>query len=313
LSKGWLDIDSDIVDFLKISYPKNEIILIGCRIGKYLSYECCEYNVIVLDASRRNKFGIKEKSLLLHLNKKKLEISFYDTDTFKNSNFVFLDYINLTNAFFKSDAENFVENKKRFNKTNIKLFTKRNLLKQALDIVQINKEISLGKLDENLSSFYSKIISFQIVELLLQLYLNEIPSPSHLKYQINTIRESSLKIREPLELLLDILDIDQSNVSSIERSIKSLLFFIKNNKSNNLSLDLLNAKLDYFKKKSMYVDADLLIHCFIKNQYFDKNYIKSYNKILKHILNIKNKDMVFISKELELIFKILKNLIENSY
>jgi hypothetical protein len=183
----------------------------------------------------------------------------------------------------------------------------------ALENIQINKELSIGTIDQNLSSFYTKMLTFEMLELMILLYLNEIPSPSHLKYQINAIRESNLKNKEDADLLLDILDIDQSNISSVERSMKSLIFLLKVVKIRSLNLELLSTKLDYFKKKSMYVDANLLIHSFIKNQSFEKNYIKNYIKILKYILNIKNKDKIFISKELESIFDIIKNWIENSY
>ncbi|HEX5519638.1 MAG TPA: hypothetical protein VFX18_04290 [Candidatus Nitrosocosmicus sp.] len=314
MSDGWLAVYGDIIDYLKHSYPKYESILIGCRIGKYVSYDCCEYNIIVLRSNDNNKTVNKEKSLVSHFNKKKLVISFIDTEKFiKSCDSVFLNYVSLTNVFFKNNQENYFEKKIRYNQINLKLFVKRKLFALALENIQINKEISIGTIDQYLSSFYTKMLSFEMLELMIQLYLNEMPSPSHLKYQINAIRESNIKNKEDADILLDILDIDQSNISSVERSMRSLIFLLKVGKISSLNLELLSTKLDYFKKKSMYVDANLLIHSFIKNQYFEKSYIKNYVKILKYILNIKNKDKIFISKELESIFDIIKNWIENSY
>ncbi|MGN6346152.1 MAG: hypothetical protein ACTHME_00460 [Candidatus Nitrosocosmicus sp.] len=314
MSDDRLSVYSDIIDYLNYSYPKYESILIGCKIGKYVSYDCCEYNIIALRSNDNNKTVNKEKSLVSHFNKKKLVISFIDPEKFiKSSNSVFLNYVSLTNVFFKNNQENYFEKKIRYNQINMKLFVKRKLFALALENIQINKELSIGTIDQNLSSFYTQMLSFEMLELMIQLYLNEIPSPSHLKYQINAIRESNLKNKEDVDILLDILDIDQSNISSVERSMKSLIFLLKVVKISRLNLELLSTKLDYFKKKSMYVDANLLIHSFIKNQSFEKSYIKNYVKILKYILNIKNKDKIFISKELESIFDIIKNWIENSY
>lgn len=309
----FVEIDENIITFLNTLYPKNESILIGCRGGKYHSYNCCEYNIIVL-LHDGNKLNSREtRRQLLQFNEKKLKLLFYDRENFiKNSDILFLDYVPLTNIYFKSNQKNYFELKKCCNNLNIKLLIKRKLFKLALDCVQINKDISNGKIEQNLSSFYVQMISFYILELMIQLYLNEIPSPSHLKYQINFIKGINSKIKETVDILLDVLEIDQSNISSIERSIKYLVFLIKTN-LNNFDLDLLLDKLEYFKKKSMYVDANLLIHSFILNQAFDKSYINSYSKTLKNILNIKNKDEIFISKELQIIFNILKNLIANSY
>ena len=63
----------------------------------------------------------------------------------------------------------------------------------------------------------------------------------------------------------------------------------------------------------MYVDGNLLIHSFIKNNYFNNDYIQKYNKLLNHVLDIPYKDELKLFKELELLFNIIKNLIRNSY
>jgi hypothetical protein len=63
----------------------------------------------------------------------------------------------------------------------------------------------------------------------------------------------------------------------------------------------------------MYVDGNLLIHSFIKNHYFNNDYVQNYNKLLNYILDIPNKDEIKLIKELELLFNIIKNLFRNSY
>ena len=51
-----------IVDFLKTSYPENESVLVGCRASPGTPYECCEYDVIVLNVNGENSSSKSSKS-----------------------------------------------------------------------------------------------------------------------------------------------------------------------------------------------------------------------------------------------------------
>ena len=91
------------------------------------------------------------------------------------------------------------------------------------------------------------------------------------------------------------------------------MFLLEHNNCHHLEIESFKAKLNFFRTKSMYVDANLLIHSFIKRQNFSKNYINSYNRLLNFILDIQNKEKTTLLKELDLLFNTIKNFIKNSY
>jgi hypothetical protein len=306
----------DIIDFLKLSYPADESILIGCRAESGNSYECCEYDIIVLASNKNENDNIfrKEKFDFFQISDKKLKIRFCNKDDFiHNKAIAFQTCINLTNPVLKNSSDNFFRKKIEYSKKNFKILTKRNLLQFALDCTNINKIALKDSSSQSLSSYYVNMMSFNVLELLIQLFANKNPSPSHLKYQINTIKEISSKIKEHVDIISEYLALDRSNVSTITRSEKSLFFLLNHNKCHKLEIEFFKNKLQYFKKKSMYVDANLLIHSFLKKENFNINYIKNYNKLLNYILDIPNKETIIILKELNHLFNIINNFIKNSY
>ncbi len=306
----------DVIDFLKLSYPDGEGILIGCRAESCNSYECCEYDIIVFE-SKKNEYDDaikKNKYNFFQVQKKKLKVFLFDKENFIHNKEIHLQkYIILTNSIFKRNLVNFFEKKKNYDQKNFKILTKRKLLQFTLDWTTIHKQILNDSSSQNLSLYYLNMLSFNILELFVQLFSNKIPSPSHLKYQINTIKEINPKIKEQIDTLSGYLELDRSNVSTITRSEKSLISLFNNNTCHNLEIEIFYSKLRYFKTKSMYVDANLLIHSFLKKQNFDINYIRNYNKLLNYILDIQSKDTILVLKELDLLFNVVKNFVKNSY
>ena len=238
----------------------------------------------------------------------------YNKENFiQNTELNFQDYINLTNSFFKSNVKDYFKEKKYYNQKNFRILTKRKLIQFALDCTAISKQILNDTLNQNLSSFYLKMLSFNALEVLIQLFHNSHPSPSHLKYQMNAIRDNNPKIKYHVDLVSEYLQLERSNISTINRSEKSIMFLLEQNNCHHLEIESFKAKLNFFRTKSMYVDANLLIHSFIKRQNFSKNYINNYNKLLNFILDIQNKEKITLLKELDLLFNTIKNFIKNSY
>jgi hypothetical protein len=306
----------DIIDFLKLSYHADESILIGCRAESGNSYECCEYDIIVLESNKDENDNIfkKNKFDFFQISDKKLKIYFCNKDNFIcNKAIDFQNYINLTNSILKNNSLNYFKKKMEYSKKNFKILMKRKLLQFSLDCTKINKQILKDFSSQSLSSYHVNMMSFNVLELLIQLFLNKNPSPSHIKYQINTIKEINSKIKEQVDIISEYLALDRSNVSTITRSEKSLFFLLNHNKCHKLEIEFFKNKLQYFKKKSMYVDANLLIHSFLKKENFNINYIKNYNKLLNYILDIPNKETIIILKELNHLFNIINNFIKNSY
>lgn len=313
---------NDIIDFLKISYPENESILVGCRAETSISYECCEYDIIVLQ-KELEKGGIKKSKKnykICKVNEKTLEIYFLNKEELIiNPEINFKNYTNLTNSVFKSNSENDFERKRHYVKENFNTITKRKSLKFALDCTKVKKLVINGTLDQRLSSLYLKMMAFDVLELFIQMFHSDSPRPTHLKYQVNQIKENNLRIKESIDIVLDYLQLERSNISTITRSEKSLFFLLYHTKRldhhmhNHKVSEMLSSKLNYFKNQSMYVDANLLIHGFIRRQNLDANYIINYNRLLNQILDIQLKEKTILLKEIETLFNINKSLIKNVY
>jgi hypothetical protein len=309
-----------IVDFLRTSYPENECVLVGCRAGAGTPYECCEYDVIVLNVNGENSSSSgtakkdKKKHEIYHIADKRLEVFFSDKESFfQNKDVDFLDYINLTNSTLKSNLEALFEKKKCYNQKNIGILTKRRSMQFALCCTKINKQMLRNAFNSNWCSVYLKMMSFRLLELMIQLFNNEIPKPTHLKYQMNSMKEKNTKIKEHIDTLSEYLELDRSNVSTVTRSEKSLIFLLNHAKRHGNEVELFETKVDFFKKKSMYVDANLLVHSYVKRHNLDENYINDYCKIMNSVLDIQVKEKTVLSKELEVLFNINKSIVKNNY
>ena len=310
------EIDS-IVDFLKTSYPENERILVGCRAGPGIPYDCCEYDIIVLNANgERHNAEKKDKKKygFYQLANNKLEIFFLNKESFfQNKNVDFLNYVSLTDSALKSNVDALFERKKCYNQKNIGILTKRKAMQFALGCTKITKQMLRNAFNSNLGSIYLKIMSFSLLELLIQLFDNEIPKPAHLKYQMNSLKEKNVKTKEHVDTLSEYLELDRSNVSTIRRSEKSLSFLLKHSKRHSHEVELFETKVNFFKEKSMYVDANLLVQSYMKRHISDENYIINYSKIMNHILDIQIKEKTILLKEMEVLFNINKSIVKNNY
>lgn len=252
------------------------------------------------------------------VNEKTLEIYFLDKEELiYNADIDFRNYVEVTNSVFKSNSENDFNRQRHYNKENLKTIAKRKSLKFALDCTKVSKLIINGTLDQRLASLYLKTMSFNVLELLIRSFHKDNPRPTHLKYQLNQIKENDIRIKESIDIVLDYLQLERSNISTITRSEKSLFFLLNHTKHLNHHMhnqkvsEMLSSKLNYFKNQSMYVDANLLIHSFIGRQNLDANYIKNYNRLLNQVLDIQMKEKTILLKEIETLFDITKSLIKN--
>jgi hypothetical protein len=315
-----------VVDFLKTSYPENESVLVGCRASPGTPYECCEYDVIVLNVNGENSSSSSSNSNSTAQKKykknhdfhqiadKKLEVFFLDKESlFQDKDVDFLDYVNLTKSALKGNLGVLLEEKKSYNQKNIGILSKRRSMQFALFCTKINKQMLRNAFNSNLCSVYLKMMSFRLLELLIQLFNNEIPKPTHLKYQMNSVREKNTKTKEHIDTLSEYLELDRSNVSTVTRSEKSLIFLLNHAKRHSNEVELFESKVNFFKKKSMYVDANLLVHSYVKRHSFDENYVNDYSRIMNPILDVQVKEKTVLLKELEVLFSINKSAVKNNY
>ncbi len=301
----------DLTEFLQEQFPDSEGILVGCKIDTTTaSYECCEYDIILFKDS---PLCDNEKNLdLINFNNKILEIRWFNYDqisTNKTINFLNFELLN-KNSGLKSKMDETFTTRKDYNIKNLPMEIRKKAILNALKCNNVFKLLERENINTNLILFNLKILNINIIELFIQYLLKENPKPSHLKYQITCIKQLNFKIKEQIDILLDCLHIERSNISSITRSERALFFLLGN---NNPEIRLALEKIRYLKTKSKYVDAYLLIHSVIKNQNYDNSYIKNYNKILNYVLDTQNKDKNILIKECKLLFEINKSFIKNFY
>jgi aminoglycoside/choline kinase family phosphotransferase len=130
---------------------------------------------------------------------------------------------------------------------------------------------------------------------------------------MKSMKEKNTKIKEHIDTLSEYLELDRSNVSTVTRSEKSLIFLLNHAKRPSSEVELFETKVNFFKKKSMYVDANLLVHSYVKRHSFDENYVNDYSRIMNPILDVQVKEKTVLLKELEVLFSINKSAVKNNY
>ena len=307
--------DKEHISYLLGSkFPGLDSILIGCHADNgIVPHECCEYDIITLHDKNmplHQDLVHKKGPILVRNNESIYEISILSVQEFiENSNINYAKFVQFPSQILRSNIVNhFVDKCNKYHKSfNFNLKT--NTIRNICEITNLHNLLSSEIVDEKFISFQLKMISLKTLKIIIQYHLNSEDRPSHLKYQINLVKQNeNLKTREHIDLLLEYIGTDRANISTLTRSEKSLRFLIRgeNMSSNSILLD----KLDFFKKRSMYVDGVLLISNFILDRTFDNDQlIKKYNKLLNLITDIQIKEKITMLKEVNLLLEINKNLI----
>lgn len=303
-----------IRSFIESDHPSSHAIIIGCKANnKINSYKCCEYDIIVV---KNMLSDIKNKRIIEIKNLEDLTLEIYIFSEYEFSiksdyNFWFNDYIDLSRDIFRNNKTNLFYRKKEEFIRHYKSHVKHNSIKNAINLTNLKFQLEKEKIDENFCNILLKMMTMSVLEIYIMGLLKDNPKPSHLKYQINTLRENNYNQRENVDTLLNFLNLERSNVSTLTRSISSLEFFRR--KFTTDKLDLLLSKLNYFSKNSMYADGYLLINQFINSQNFNSYDIKNYRKIINYCIDVSNKEKITMLKEAEILFNINKSFINNNY
>lgn len=298
---------------IQSNFPNNDAFIIGCRADNRInSFECCEYDIIVVknglaDIKNMTNYLIKDINGLI------LEILILNENEFINyyNNLWLYESVPLDKSIFSSNKTKYLYYKReqldKFRKSAIKY----NSLQNAISLTKFKIMLQKGEINETFCSLLLKTMTITTLETYIMSILNDYPKPSHLKYQINMIKEKNLKERENIDKLLLYVSLERSNISTLTRSINSLEFFRQ--KITTGQLDLLLRKLAFFAKKSMYADGYLLVNHFITTQNFSFIELESYNKLLNYCMDVSNKEKITMLKEAEILFNINKNFINNNY
>ncbi|TVP40209.1 hypothetical protein [Candidatus Nitrosocosmicus arcticus] len=294
-------------------FPELDSILIGCHAdNRIIPHECCEYDLISIydDTILFHEYwASKKKSNVLQNSNKFYEVLVLSSQEFiKNPDIKYTNFVQFPGHVLKSNTVNhFHEKCDRYHKS-FNFMIKTNIINNICEITNMHSLLSSESVDERFISFQLKMISLKTLKIFINFYLNMEDRPSHLKYQINLVKQNeNLKTREHVDLLLEYIGSNRANISSLTRSEKSLSFLIRNEDITNNKI-LFN-KLDFFKRKSMYVDGILLINNFILERVYDNQFVQKYNKLLNHVTDIQTKEKITMLKEVNLLLEINKNLI----
>ena len=306
--------DDEHIFYLQGSkFPELNSILIGCHADNGITpHECCEYDLISLYDNNTLLPQDLNSNLVttVYRNSNKVyEVLVLSVQEFiKNPGINYTNFVQFPSKGLKSNIVNhFIEKCDKYHKSS-NFILKTNIIKNICEITNLHSLLSKEKVDERFISFQLKMISLKTLIIFIRFYLNSQDRPSHLKYQINLVKQNEkLKTREYVDLLLEYIGTNRANVSSLTRSEESLKFLIR---CEDIAKNgILFNKLDFFKRKSMYVDGILLINSFILNRVYDNQFIKKYNKILNHVTDIQTKEKITMLKEVNLLLEINKNLI----
>ena len=98
---------------------------------------------------------------------------------------------------------------------------KTNIIKNICEITNLHNLLSREIVDERFISFQLKMISLKTLKIFIQFYLNSEDRPSHLKYQINLVKQNeNLKTREHVDLLLEYIGTNRANISIFDQKRK---------------------------------------------------------------------------------------------
>lgn len=300
--------------FLISTFPQSDSILIGCQIdGQIVPHECCEYDIIsIYDKEQLDLYGniLKNDYKVVKEGKNTYEVLILSIQDFqRNPKIHYTDFIHFPGGILKKSAINYFQKKSEDNPRDLTFLLKKSIINNIYEITNLIDLLSRGKTDNDLISFYLKRISFNTLKNFINFYIKKSHRPSHLKFQINQIKENQdLKTKEKVDALLEFIGIERSNISTITRSEKSLKFLVRNYREKN-DLKIMFDKLDFFKKKSMYVDGNLFIHNYIHSQSYDWEFIRNYNNLLNYIADIETKEKITMLKEANLLLEFNKKLL----
>jgi len=294
-------------------FPLLDSIIIGCHADKgIIPHECCECDVISIYDDNiiipQNRVSEKESNLLQD-KKRVYEVLILSAHEFMNNpNINYTKFVQIPGQFMKSNIVNhFLDKCDKYNKS-FNFVLKTNIIENICEITTLLGLLAREFVDERYISFQLKMLSLKTLKTLIHFYLNSEHRPSHLKYQINLVKQSeNLKTRENVDMLLEYMGTNRANISSYTRSEKSLRFLARNEdiRKNRILFN----KLEFFKNKSMYVDGILLINSFILDKIHNEQFIKKYNKLLNHIIDIQTKEKITMLKEVNSLLEINKKLI----
>lgn len=308
-----MDNSKETSTFLEKNFPQHDCILVGCQADDdIIVHDCCEHNIIALSELHYSHptplyYEIFESSKRMF--KLTFQVQIIPASMFHDNTFIrYSDYVYFPRKVLRStEIDHFRKKHENFRKT-FKFEIKKELFDNIYNLSFLSNCLSQEIIDEKVVSFELKMASLRTLRNYVQLYLGKEYRPSHLKPQINSIIQSqSIKVRERIDTLLEFLGMHKANVSTLERSEKSLRLLAGNLHSPTKNL-ILN-KVDFFKHKSMYVDGLFLIYNYIADNFQEREQKTSYQELLRRITDVDNKEKISLKKEIKLLIECNKLLL----
>lgn len=307
-----MDNTSKIWEFLQDNYSETDCALIGCHADpKITSHECCEFDIVSFN---ENPSPNLHPQTQFHNIRGETKTSIFEVimvgknNFYSNADLGYSEYAPFPRSSLRSTSFDHFERKKELFCQSIQFKNRTNIIRNIYSISNVIHDLNKENSNTDILSLDIKICSLLTLTSLLQWYLKKELRPSHMREQIQLVLENeNSKVSEAITCILDIIDSERINKSTISRSESSIMMLLNKDKQSKPSL--IAEKINYFKLKGKHFDAMLLVYDFAI-QYYQKTPVSDrYNEVLKRAIDVQNKEKITWLKEMKLLLKFNKNLL----
>ena len=241
----------------------------GCR-NNGTHFECCEYNITVMDEqSGESIHRIENEFVKIH------HCSFNDSSSDTLHQLQNMTILNDEQWKLRMHLSKIKEKKEQ-----IAISHARSCLVDSG--ILANKARDSVKTNDPFAGVWIKCASYSLTDAIFCLNLQR-PSPTHMMEMIRNMKKD--KVNQTFSIIHQILGIERSSTSLLSRMIKSTIGF-SNMVENNANSEIISKKYDYL------VENSLLSDCYFYLGYVNRNIVlKVKNKLHKnpefiHVLKV---------------------------
>lgn len=307
-----MDNTTKLLTFLQDNYSETDCALIGCRADDEIrSHECCEYDIVSIN---ENSITNIQPQIVFHREQGNTKNPIYEVIKIGRKNFY--DNTDLSYSVFapflksslRSTSIDYFERKSELYRKSIQFNNRSIIIRNIYNISKLINVINKENSNTNQISLDIKINSLLTLTSYLQWHLKKELRPSHMRSQIKLVLDNEgTKISDAITSILETIGTERINKSTLSRSEKSIMML--SNTDNQSELSLMAEKINYFKLKSNYFDAMLLVYNFAVRYYQKTSSNNRYNEVLKRAIDVQNKEKITLLKEIKLLLKFNKNLL----
>lgn len=307
-----MDNITKLLTFLQDNYSETDCALIGCRADDEIrSHECCEYDIVSINENSSTKL---QPQIVFHREEGDTKNPIFEVikiarkNFYDNADLCYSEYIPFLKSSLRSTSVDYFKRKSELYRKSIQFNNRSKIIENIYNISKLINVINKENSNTNQISLDIKIYSLLTLTSYLQWYLKKELRPSHMRSQIKLVLDNGdSKVCDTITSILDTIGSERINKSTLSRSEKSIMML--SNMDNQSTLPLMAEKINYFKLKSKYFDAMLLVYNYAVQYYQKTPSNNRYNEVLKRAIDVQNKEKITLLKEMKLLLKFNKNLL----